>query len=54
MQEAPVLPRLREEADEIDRIALEDIGVGDVQAVVVDAEIGVLADSRAASSSSAD
>ena len=44
---------LREKADEIDRIASKNFGVGDVQAIVVDAEIGFLRELRAASSSSA-
>ena len=34
---------LGEEADEVDGIALEHLGVGDVEAAVVDAEIGAAA-----------
>ena len=44
MEEGAGALGLREEADQVDRIALEGIGVGDVQAAVVDAEIAGRAD----------
>ena len=37
----PVSLGMREEADEVDRIAREDVAVGDVEAAVVDAEVGL-------------
>ena len=43
MQERVGKVRLGEKADEVHRIALEHILVGDVQPVVVDAEVGALA-----------
>ena len=39
MEEGAGALGLREEADQVDRIALEDVGVGDVEPAVVDAEI---------------
>ena len=44
VQERVRLARLGEEADEVHRIALEHVRVGDVQAIVVDAEIGTRAE----------
>ena len=43
MQERVGMVRLGEEADEVHRIALEHVRVGDVQPVVVDAEVGARA-----------
>ena len=42
---------MREKANEIDRIALEDFRVGNVQPIVVDTEVGLSGEPRAASSS---
>ncbi len=44
MQERVGVLGLREEADEIYGIALEDVRIGDVHAPVVDAEVGLVAD----------
>ncbi len=54
MQERVRVLGLREEADEVHGIALEDVGVRDVDAAVVDAEIGPLADLAPASATTAD
>ena len=43
MEREIVLLRQVEDADQVDRIALEDVGVGDVDAVVVDDEVVGLA-----------
>ena len=44
MEEGIRLLRPGKEADEIDGIALEDVGVGDVESAIVDAEIAGRAD----------
>ena len=54
MEEGAGLLGQGEEADEVDGIALEHLGVGDVEPAVVDAEIAGGAGSGGARASSAD